>query len=61
MNEKPPCGWLVDDEGTTCKRPSITEVTVKSRVGGGKVPVCHEHKAAFNQKAAALRTTVKSK
>lgn len=61
MKPKPPCGWLVgsDDDEKKCGKESVDEITVKGRIGGGKIPVCHEHKITFNHRAAALRTSLK--
>jgi hypothetical protein len=48
------CQWEVR-KGETCGAKAQAEVTLRNRVGGAKVPVCLEHKAEHNRKAAALR------
>jgi hypothetical protein len=47
MKPKPPCGVLIgsDDDEKKCGKESVDEITIKGRIGGGKVPVCHEHKS----------------
>ena len=59
MNQTQPgkiCKWLLEDH-SICGEPASKEITVRGRIGSGKIDVCNEHYAAHNQMAAALRTS----
>jgi hypothetical protein len=51
----PHCLWREDD-GDICRAIATDEVTISGRTGSAKVPVCPRHKAAHNERAAAIRT-----
>lgn len=47
------CLWQVD--GQDCNIEAVSRVTIKDRVSRARIPVCSEHKAEHNRKAAQLR------
>lgn len=49
------CLWEVK-KGKTCDEPAKSEVLLRGQVGSGKIPVCENHKAEYNRRAARLRT-----
>lgn len=56
------CRWTdrSEDGDKVCGLPADGgEIYLKSQTGTVKVPVCRRHRAAHNEKAAALRTKSK--
>lgn len=47
------CLWQVN--GCDCGEKATTRITVKDRTGSARIPVCAEHKAEHNRKAAQFR------
>lgn len=56
MSEAKFCLWEVR-KGETCGALAKATIILRNRVGAAEVPVCLEHKAEHNRKAAEIRTT----
>lgn len=47
------CLWQVGD--SDCGKPAVVRVRMRDRTGTASVPVCEQHKAEHNRKAAEQR------
>lgn len=52
--DRGPCRWEVK-RGEECGQPATTQVLMRDQVGSAYVPVCDQHKAEYNRKAASIR------
>lgn len=56
MTDNPVCRIEIS-KGNICGNPAVAEVRIRDKVGKAAVPVCAEHKAAYNRKAAEIRAS----
>jgi hypothetical protein len=55
--DKSPCRWEVQ-KGEECGEPADGgTVLLRERLGSARVPVCKNHKAEYNRRAASLRVS----